>query len=119
MLQPLRYLFAERNEGQQHHLEMLESEWYADDGQAAGDTEAQMEQGNLDASEDYPDDVHDHSQTAGVIRPGDYFMTERPERQPCHLEKLQSEWNTDDGQAEQQSHNSVIETDQNASEQQP
>ena len=98
---------------------MLESEWYADDGQAAGDTEAQMEQGDLDASEDYPDDVHDHNQTAGVIRTGDYFMTERPERQPCHLEKLQSEWNTDDGQAEQQSHNSVIETDQNASEQQP
>jgi len=79
---------------------MLESERDADDGQAAGDTEAQMEQGDLDASEDYPDDVHDHSQTAGVIRPGDYFMTERPERQPRYLEQLHPERYADDGQAE-------------------
>lgn len=96
---------------------MLQAERDAYDGDAAGDTEAQMEQGNLDASEDYPDDVHDHSQTAGVIRPGDYFMSERPESNSCHLEKLQSEWNTDDGQAEQQSDNGIVETDQDASHQ--
>jgi hypothetical protein len=54
MLQPLRYLFAERNEGQQHHLEMLESEWYADDGQAEQQSHNSVIETDHNASEQQP-----------------------------------------------------------------
>ena len=115
----LRNLFAEWGQCQKGHLEVLQAERDAYDGDAEYDAEPHVQNGDFDATADNPDDVHQNRQATGVIRSRYDVVSERPESKSCHLEKLQSEWNTDDGQAEQQSHNSVIETDQNASEQHP
>lgn len=98
---------------------MLQAERDADDGQAACYAETQMEQGNLDASAKYPDYVHDHSKTAGVIGTGHDFASEWPQRKSCYLEQLQSERDTDDGDAEQQSHHSIVEAYYDASKEEP
>ena len=98
---------------------MLETERDADYGQAADDSEPYMQQGDFDAAEDDPDDVHCNGKTAGVVRSGGHFMSERPEGESCYLEQLQSEWNADDGDAEQKSHQGIIETYYEASQQKP
>ena len=98
---------------------MLQAERDADDGQAACDAETQMEQGDLDPSAKYPDDVHPDSETSGIIRSGGHFMSERPECEPCYLEQLQSERDADDGDAEQQSHHSIVEAYYDASKEEP
>ena len=46
-------------------------------------------------------------------------MSERPKGKSGHLEELHSERDADDGDAEKQAHQSIVDADQNASEQQP
>lgn len=62
------YGLSERDKSQEGHLEMLESERDADNGQAAEDSERKMEQGNLNASHKNPDHIHQDRKTAAVVR---------------------------------------------------
>ena len=98
---------------------MLQAERDADDGQAACYAETQMEQSDFDATEDDPDEVHYDSKTAGVIGTGHDFASEWPQRKSCYLEQLQSERDADDGDAEQQSHHSIVEAYYDASKEEP
>jgi hypothetical protein len=111
----LRNLFTERYQGQQTHLEVLQAEWNADDGQAENRSQAYVEQCDLYASEDYPDDVHEDGQESGIVRTGNDLTTERPEGKACHLEELDTKRNAYDAQAEDESGECVIETDQESS----
>ena len=54
----LRYLFAEWDEGEDGHLEVLEAERDADYGKTADEAETDVEEGNLQSAEKNPDYIH-------------------------------------------------------------
>ena len=110
----LRNLFTERYQGQQTHLEVLQAEWDTYDGKAENRSQAYVEQCDLYASEDYPDDVHEDGQESGIVRTGNDLMTERPEGKACHLEKLDTKRNAYDAQTEDKAYECVAEADQEA-----
>lgn len=115
----LRDSFAEWEECEDTHLEMLQTERYSDDGDAECDSQADVCKGDLDSSDQYPDDIHDDGQTSGVIRTGGDVVAERPECQTCHLEQLHSERYSDDGDAEHQTYDCIVQADEEASEYSP
>ena len=98
---------------------MLDSERYSHDGQATEHSESYMEQRYLDSSAENPDDVHQNGQTASVIGIRLNIVSERPQCNTCHLEKLESERNTDDADAVKQSDECVIKADYKSSQEQP
>ena len=98
---------------------MLYAERYAYYCDAEKDSQADMSNGDFDATEYYPDDVHQNRQTSGVAWTRGYLMSKRPKCKPCHLEQLHSERYAYDGQAEQQTHQCVIEADEETSKDNP
>ena len=98
---------------------MLHSERNPDDGQAACYAESYMEKCDLYSSEDYPDDIHDDGEASAVVGVGMHVSSERPEGKSGHLDELESERDSDDGDAEQDTHQGVIETDHKTSHDQP
>ena len=119
MLVRLRDLFAEWDYGEDCHFEMLETERDAYDGDAADDAEADMKKGYLQTSEKDPDYVHDNGETASVVGIGVDVTAERPECEACHLEELESERDSDDGDAEEHYHECIIKADHTSSCDQP
>ena len=98
---------------------MLHAERDSDDGQAACYAESDMEKSDLYSSEDDPDDIHDDGEAAAVVGVGMYVSSERPESKSGHLDELESKRDSDDGDAEQDTHQGIIETDHKASHDQP
>ena len=98
---------------------MLHAERDSDDGQAAYYAESDVEQCDLYASEDDPDDIHDDGEASAVVGVGMHVSSERPEGKSGHLDELESERDSDDGDAEQDTHQGVIETDHKTSHDQP
>ena len=94
---------------------MLETERDADQGDAEEYSESCMQERDFYAAEDNPDDVHQNGKDTCVVGSGSYLMTERPKSKACNLEKLHTEWDTDNGNAEKQTHQSIVKTDQKAS----
>ena len=118
-LRQLRNFLAEWDEGEDGHLEMLHAERDSDYGQAACYAESDMEKSDLYSSEDDPDDIHDDGEAAAVVGVGMYVSSERPESKSGHLDELESKRDSDDGDAEQNTHQGIIETDHKASHDQP
>ena len=98
---------------------MLDSKRYSHDGQAAEHSESYMEQRYLDSSAENPDNVHQNGQTASVIGIRLNVMSERPQCKTRHLEKLESERNTDDADAVKQPCDCIIKADHKSSQEQP
>lgn len=98
---------------------MLHAERDPDNGQAAYYAESDVEHCDFYASEDDPDDIHDDGEAASVVGVGMYVTSERPECKTGHLDELESERDSDDGDAEQDTHQGVIETDHKTSHDQP
>ena len=115
----LRDLFAEWYDCEDCHLEMLESERDSYDGDAADDSETDVKKGYLQTSEDDPDYVHENGETASVVGVGVYVTAERPEGEACHLEELESERDSYDGDAEKHAHQCIIKADHKSSCDQP
>jgi len=98
---------------------VLDTEWDADDGQAAGDTESEVKQCYLDATQKYPQNIHKDTQAPIVILTGSDFTPEGPECKSCHLQKLEPERDTYDGAAEKQPHDSIVDRYYKSAEQKP
>lgn len=94
---------------------MLEAERDAYDGDAADDAETDVEEGNLQSTEKDPDYVHEYGETASVVGVGVYVTAERPECEACHLEELESERDSYDGDAEKHAHQCIIKADHKSS----
>ena len=65
---------------------MLHAERDSDDGQAAYYAESDVEQCDLYASEDDPDDIHDDGEASAVVGVGMHVSSERPECKSGHLD---------------------------------
>ena len=115
----LHDLFTEWGKGEEGHLEELHSEWDSYDGDAADDSETDVKKGYLQTSEDDPDYVHENGETASVVGVGVYVTAERPEGEACHLEELESERDSYDGDAEKHAHQCIIKADHKSSCDQP
>lgn len=87
--------------------------------QTAQKAESDVKHGYFDASEKYPDDVHQEGQASVAVNAGIFVTPERPEGQVSHLEQLESERDSDYRDAEQQSHYGIIEADHKSSHDQP
>lgn len=94
---------------------MLYAEWYADDGNAECYSKYDMRKGYFYSSKHYPDDVHQDGQASCILWSGGHVMTEWPKCQTRHLEQLHSEWYADDGDAEQDAYQCIIQADEDAS----
>jgi len=103
----LPYLFPKGEYRWQDHLEVLNAEGDAHDGDAEQQTAHQVKRRNLPPAQQDPDDVHDNGQTAGLIGTVHQFMAERPQGVCSQLEELHAERNADDGDAHQQPHDVV------------
>ena len=69
-------MLAERAECQSCQLEVLASERDADDGDAKHDAEHQVREAYPNASEAYPEDVHDNAETCTRLRGGFHALAE-------------------------------------------
>ena len=63
---PLAYFLPERGEGEPGQAEVHASEGYADDGDVEEEAEEDVGEPDPDASDEEPQDVHEHVQTAGL-----------------------------------------------------
>ena len=98
---------------------MLDSKRDAYDRDATEHSESYMEHRDLYSSAQDPDDIHQNGQTASVIGIRLNVVSKRPQCKTCHLEKLESERNTDDADAVKQPCDCVIKADYKSSQEQP
>jgi len=77
---------------------MLQTERNADYGNAEGQSDGQVGQGEFPPKNEEPDDVED--QAAGTEVAQDDLPAERPQHKSSNLKTLQPEWYADDGYAQ-------------------
>ena len=111
--------FAEREQGEEGDLEMLDAERDADDGDAADEAENEMGRGNLPPPDKDPEDVHTDAQTTCRILSLDDFRAERPEGEDAEFPKLTAERDADDGDAEKQPGQEISERDKKSAQHEP
>ena len=98
---------------------MLETERYANDCDAAEGSEEYMEEGYFQSATKDPDHIHYNGEAATIIGVRLNIMSEWPKCKSSHLEQLESERDSDDGDAEDSSHKSIIKADHKSSCNQP
>lgn len=87
---------------------MLETERNSDYSYAAEESEAQMQHGYFDSTDQYPYNIHDYGQAASVIGIRLDFTSERPKCKDTDFYKLYTEWYTDYSQAEEKADNHIV-----------
>ena len=60
----LNDLLAEWNESEEAHLEMLYAEWYTHNRNAEYNSQSDVSKSDFNASDHYPDDVHQNGQAS-------------------------------------------------------
>src|SRR5215831_14286547 len=105
---------TERPEGEQRELQVLDRERDADDrhGQAHGQTNVADE--DPQAGEDEPEDVRERAEDRDASLRLD-VLAERQKPEAGNLEALQAEGDPDDGEAEHDSRENVLEPDDKTS----
>ena len=98
---------------------MLKTKRDTDDRKAQDGSECYMEHSDLNTSQKYPYYIHEDCETASVIGIRLDLMTERPESETCQLYQLQTERNTDDGDAEKHTHNKIVKAHDKTAEHKP
>lgn len=98
---------------------MLKSERDTDDADAAAYSDAEMEKSDLDSTDQNPYYIHEYCQTSVIIWTWLHFMSERPQGECSDLDELDSERDSDDGDAQKKADNPVIQGDQKSSEDHP
>lgn len=109
-------LRAERPQGQLGHLERLDTERNANDGDAIEQPGTHIANRHPHTSQYEPDDVDQHGSHAAAILHG---LTERGQREPRHLERLNTQWNAHNGDAQHQTDNGPAGGEQQPAQNQP
>ena len=109
-------LRAERPQGQLGHLERLDTERNANDGDAIEQPGTHIANRHPHTSQHEPDDVQQHGSHAAAILHG---LTERGQRESRHLERLNTQWNAHNGDAQHQTDNGPAGGEQQSTQNQP
>ena len=110
---------SEGGEDECRQLEVLQSERNADDGDAEDESEEEVADGEPEAADDNPKQVHEQGQTSGARVFLTYLFAEGPQGQFGEFDELPSEGKTDDGDAEQCSCENVSKGQFDAAEDEP
>ena len=102
-----------------HQLEMLHAPGEADDGDGEEDAEGQVCQGDPDAEEYQPDQVHDRGKAAAGHLRSPHFAAKRPEGQHAQLHGLKPKGDADDGQHQDKTCREIFDGYGEASEDKP
>lgn len=97
---------------------MLDTERETDDGDAAENSEREVDKGDFPPAENNPKDI-EHDRQATGIGMVCHFMAERHQAEQSEFEKLHAEWNADDSDAGNQTGHKVQYGSQNTSEEEP
>ena len=112
-------LLPKRRQRQPRHLKMLPSKRYANDGDAKENPKKQVGEGNPDAADKNPDDIHqDAEATARAIRRPN-LATERPEGEDGKFQRLDAERYADDGNHKDKAGNQIFHRRDEATEEEP
>ena len=98
------------------HLECLQSEGDADDGDAVDRARDEVARRHGQAGAEEPDDVGDERGCSASVLDG---LAKRRERERRHLKRLAPQRDTDDADAEQASHEEPIKRGEDAAEEHP
>lgn len=109
-------LRTERPQSQLGHLERLNAERNTDDGDAIEQLGAHIANRHPQTGQYEPDDVDQHGSHAAAILHG---LTERGQREPRHLERLNAQRNAHNGDAQHQTDNGPAGGEQQSTQNQP
>jgi hypothetical protein len=97
------YFRPKGNKCQLGHLEMLHSKGYTNNRHAQNQPKDSVEDAQLNAADQYPNDVANCTHQAKMARRN--IPPKWPEQKSCNLETLYAKWQTDDGNAKHQTDN--------------
>lgn len=107
---------AEWEQRELGHLERLQAERDADDGDAVDNAGDEVARRHGQAGAEQPNDVGDErGSTAAVFD----ALAKGREREQSHLEGLAPQWNADDGDAEQASHKEPVDGGEDSAKEHP
>lgn len=109
-------LRTERPQSQLGHLERLDTERDTNDGDAVQQAGKYVANRHPQAGQHEPDDVQQHGSHAAAILHG---LTKRGQREPRHLERLNTQWNAHNGDAQHQTDNGPAGGEQQSTQNQP
>lgn len=90
----------ERHEAQLRHLEALEPEGDSDDRQTEHDADDSIGCGQLNATDEDPEDIHKKRSRSHITEA--HILSEGEKLKTCHLEALNPHRKADDGQGPEQ-----------------
>lgn len=112
-------MLAKRCQSQCCKLEMLSAKRDADDGDAKDDSEHQMCHTNPNASQEYPEDVHDDTEASSGLWGSLNSLSKRAESQEAELQGLDAEGDTNDGNHHSQTGNDILNGSDDTTQEQP
>lgn len=112
-------LLAERDQGKEGHLEVLDAERDSHNRDAAEKAERHMNRGDFYSADQYPDHIHQYEEATAVVIARPDVSSERPQGELRHLHELDSERNAHNRDAEDKSYDEVVEADQKAAQNKP
>lgn len=113
------YLMSEGEKCVEHQFEVLQAERNTYNRTAEDYAKGQMRECYLDASEDYPQHIHNDLQASCGVGLGPHLATERPQGKHSQTHDLNSEGYAYNGQAQHQSAKQVAKRDEQTSKNYP
>ena len=95
------------------------SEWDSDDGDAENETIEEMREADPDSCDEEPENVHEGTKATWLCIHPFYLCAKWPQSENAQLKALQTKWNTDDGNHQNEACHEILECDVQATEDEP
>ena len=98
---------------------MLQTERNPNDGDTQENAKTQVRKTNPDASQKYPQHIHQHIQASAGTFAAPHRLSERPQRKHGKFQRLYAERNADDSNHHQQTGHKILHGSENTPKYQP